>query len=63
MPAGTIRVYNNGHRIATYRLSGGVVKFRLPSFTVGKHVIKVVYLGDALHAGSTTSRTITVVKA
>ena len=40
-----------------------MVKFRLPSFTVGRHVIKVVYLGDELHAGSQISRTITVVKA
>ena len=61
VPTGSVKVFNGRHRIGTFHLSGGVVRLRLPAMSRGRHVIRVVYLGDAFHASSRTHRTITVV--
>jgi hypothetical protein len=63
VPTGTVKVYNGRHLLATYRLSSATRSFRLPALSVGRHLIRAVYSGDAYHASSRTHRIIKVTRS
>lgn len=60
--AGTVKVLDNGTKIAAKSLNNGNANFTLRGLKLGRHTLKFVYLGNQRTAGASKSLTIKVVR-
>jgi hypothetical protein len=61
VPTGSVSFYNNGVRIATVTLSGGVATFTSSGLALGSHTITAIYNGASTFATSNAALTEQVV--
>jgi hypothetical protein len=59
-PAGSVAITVDGVSVGSSNLTAGVATYSFASATAGSHVLVAAYSGDATHAASTGSLTITV---
>jgi hypothetical protein len=60
--AGTVKVMENGKKLASKTLTNGSAKFTIKNLKVGKHALKFIYSGNARTATASKNVTIKVVK-
>jgi 5'-nucleotidase len=62
-PSGTVTVSEGDAKLASADLTGGAAALAVAGLSLGTHILTVDYSGDATHAPSTTTLTVTVLKA